>query len=306
MKNCIWCGKEFDPYSPFQKYCSDTCHKLRDADYTLQKSRDGKTRVCEICGNELPKFRHRYCSDKCRNRSSAIREGTCLDHGLLTKTCVICGKEFQTYKSRKITCSEECSKKRRNRRKRPYNYEKDHAKWVRKHPGALTAEERRAERRKVKEEREAKKKIAQLEREAEWARIRAEKEKKKQENIDYWQHYEAEHECEACGKRFTAHYPTTKYCSDRCSRAKYRDKRKFGGASVKMVARKYNNICQLCGLEVDWTDKTVAPDGSVVCGKMYPSRDHIIPKSLGGSNDLDNLQLAHIICNSKKGNRLIG
>ena len=32
--------------------------------------------------------------------------------------------------------------------------------------------------------------------------------------------------------------------------------------------------------------------------------DHKIPKSLKGSNDLDNLQLTHITCNSLKGNKM--
>lgn len=31
--------------------------------------------------------------------------------------------------------------------------------------------------------------------------------------------------------------------------------------------------------------------------------DHIIPKSKGGTNKLSNLQLAHLECNRKKGNK---
>jgi 5-methylcytosine-specific restriction endonuclease McrA len=37
---------------------------------------------------------------------------------------------------------------------------------------------------------------------------------------------------------------------------------------------------------------------------MRGSVDHIIPSSLGGSNDPDNVQLAHLHCNIKKNNRV--
>lgn len=35
------------------------------------------------------------------------------------------------------------------------------------------------------------------------------------------------------------------------------------------------------------------------------SIDHIVPKSLGGGNDISNLKLAHKICNGRKGNALM-
>lgn len=47
--------------------------------------------------------------------------------------------------------------------------------------------------------------------------------------------------------------------------------------------------CKLCGLIM--SEKTI-------------SIDHIFPKSLGGSNEPINLQLAHIKCNGLKGNKL--
>lgn len=48
-------------------------------------------------------------------------------------------------------------------------------------------------------------------------------------------------------------------------------------------------VCGLCGGEVEPDDVHI---------------DHIFPKSLGGSDRLDNLQVAHSLCNMRKGNRV--
>lgn len=46
-----------------------------------------------------------------------------------------------------------------------------------------------------------------------------------------------------------------------------------------------------------------------ICNKPLPSLrestlDHIVPYSLGGSNEIENLQLAHVKCNNIKGNSI--
>ena len=50
--------------------------------------------------------------------------------------------------------------------------------------------------------------------------------------------------------------------------------------------------CHLCDAEVDCTDPN---------GDLAPSLDHIVPRSLGGSNADDNLSCAHRSCNSRRG-----
>lgn len=52
--------------------------------------------------------------------------------------------------------------------------------------------------------------------------------------------------------------------------------------------------CQLCMEPVD-------PDAPHR-DKWSATLDHIIPRSLGGSNDDENLRLAHLVCNSIRGN----
>jgi 5-methylcytosine-specific restriction endonuclease McrA len=57
-------------------------------------------------------------------------------------------------------------------------------------------------------------------------------------------------------------------------------------------------------------DQVIGRDGMVcgLCGKEVAedqvSIDHVLPISLGGTDDLDNLQVAHRGCNSRKGWRI--
>jgi HNH endonuclease len=59
------------------------------------------------------------------------------------------------------------------------------------------------------------------------------------------------------------------------------------------VYERDNWICCLCRLPVEW-DTTMA---------RSPSVDHVIPRSRGGSNEIENLRLAHHQCNTLKGSR---
>ena len=65
--------------------------------------------------------------------------------------------------------------------------------------------------------------------------------------------------------------------------------------TLKKVIERDGGICQICGKPVDGTSRS----GHGV-GMLYPTIDHIIPLSKGGSHTWDNVQLAHLICNSKK------
>jgi 5-methylcytosine-specific restriction endonuclease McrA len=69
-------------------------------------------------------------------------------------------------------------------------------------------------------------------------------------------------------------------------------------AIIKRVKAAYDT-CALCGKPVD----TSLPAGH----PMSPEVDEIVPFSLGGSaTDWSNVQLAHRICNQRKGNRMAG
>lgn len=65
--------------------------------------------------------------------------------------------------------------------------------------------------------------------------------------------------------------------------------------TLKRVRQKYSDICQICGNPVDDTD---IEKGHIK--RLYPTIDHIIPLSKGGSHTWDNVQLAHMSCNAGK------
>jgi 5-methylcytosine-specific restriction endonuclease McrA len=66
--------------------------------------------------------------------------------------------------------------------------------------------------------------------------------------------------------------------------------------TTAQLAERDGTDCALCGEPVDLT--LAWPD------KWSPTRDHVVPVTHGGGNDAANLQLAHLSCNSRKGNRV--
>lgn len=69
--------------------------------------------------------------------------------------------------------------------------------------------------------------------------------------------------------------------------------------TIERLRARDGDICQICGLPVDDTDISNGHARS-----MYPTLDHIIPLSKGGSHTWDNVQLAHMRCNAGKCNRV--
>lgn len=97
----------------------------------------------------------------------------------------------------------------------------------------------------------------------------------------------------------------------------------YAGVSVKMNSQRYKVfsmsgcVCKKCGLvgtffgleQQAYTDNKdryhfnlygIDKDGNEV---MF-TKDHILPKSKGGKNILNNLQTMCVVCNNKKGNSL--
>lgn len=96
--------------------------------------------------------------------------------------------------------------------------------------------------------------------------------------------------CRACGRTILWHSARS-YCSTACNRNRPQRWRKH----ALQVHERDQWTCQLCGTPTlrEW-----------VRGDMRsPTLDHIVPRSLGGSDDIANLRTAHWLCNSIRGNQ---
>lgn len=126
--------------------------------------------------------------------------------------------------------------------------------------------------------------------------------------------------CPSCGSAFHSEYKTKIYCSGTCARREkrrrdvatgkaklrgdYGNHRKRArihgvayepGITVEKLVKRDGNICQICGEPCDANDLRWG-----YSGPLYPSIDHIVAMANGGGHTWDNVQLAHIICNSNK------
>lgn len=94
-------------------------------------------------------------------------------------------------------------------------------------------------------------------------------------------------------------------CSKVCRTAAHRLQSKFRsrvgeptrpGIWRAQIAERDGWRCGICGMPVSPQVKYPDP--------LQATLDHIIPVSHGGSNDPENLRLAHMGCNRSRGNRL--
>lgn len=117
--------------------------------------------------------------------------------------------------------------------------------------------------------------------------------------------------CKNCGITYTiasTGYDSEKYCSEKCMK-RWTMRIKNDRRIKKMQSRKHDTditleklfkrdggVCYLCGRVCDWKDMV---DGNA--GDRYPSIDHVVPISKGGTHTWGNIKLACRKCNWKKG-----
>lgn len=142
-------------------------------------------------------------------------------------------------------------------------------------------------------------------------------------------------ECEYCGNVFVARTPKARVCKrDDCQRALaadynrewYRQYRAENGVSYAhdkypehRAAQKYERRTKMVAVGLVRPSDVFERDGWVcqLCltpvdrSLMWPdpaskSLDHIVPVSMGGEHSPENVQLAHLGCNSSRSNRPVG
>ena len=116
-------------------------------------------------------------------------------------------------------------------------------------------------------------------------------------------------ECKECGSVFSTTKSNVVFCSADCGRRFANRKRKDRrlskekcinrGITAMSLYRRDNGVCWICGGQCDPNDKQ-SRNGTIICGNMYPSVDHIIPVCDGGEDSWENVRLAHRICNTKR------
>ena len=119
------------------------------------------------------------------------------------------------------------------------------------------------------------------------------------------------HLCKMCGAIIRG---KNKFCSKLClsrynnskgwavRRARIKDVLVDNDITLKDVYEYDYGICYICGGQCDWNDCLREGKQFIAYGN-YPSIDHVVPLTKGGEHSWNNVRLAHLSCNAKKGNR---
>lgn len=273
---CKYCGKEFRAINKKYEYCSTICSNRSTAQNKIKRHEC----ICKYCGEKyMPKTieRNQYCSRQC-------------DYLAKAKKCKICGKIItgingnycsdkckNIYKEKHpiINICIQCGNEFKGRSNSKYCSDKCHKKYMHNiYVEHKLTNEYQDELRRTRE--------------------------KYQSQIEYIKTI-----CIECGKEIiTNKNDIKKYCSYKCSRKETKRTRRARKRDAYVDAVRFIDIylrdkgkCQLCGKKINLKHKSSHP--------MSASLDHMIPLSLGGTHEPKNVQLAHMICNSLKGNGTI-
>ena len=99
--------------------------------------------------------------------------------------------------------------------------------------------------------------------------------------------------CVVCGDQFLSAGIQSRYCSRDCRMVARPRSKWISGSNRIAIYLRDDWTCQICRERVDRHADPLSD--------WYPSLDHIVPRSHGGTDDADNLRTAHRWCNSVRG-----
>ena len=120
--------------------------------------------------------------------------------------------------------------------------------------------------------------------------------------------------CGECGDVFLAWNKLRKYCCKDCGELAAKRIASYNRGSddrldrsnivdrdidLRKLFERDHGICQICGERCDYSDYYYNDNGVFIAGDKYPSKDHIVPLSMGGKHAWNNVRLAHRQCNTK-------
>ena len=115
-----------------------------------------------------------------------------------------------------------------------------------------------------------------------------------------------------CGLTFLSVRSNAESCSKRCRDSGWHQRRpprwRAGTVApyrsiVDQLRERDGDECQLC-LGAEGPLKFSKHPSLTVRDPLVRSVDHVVPQSLGGGDELENLRLAHFVCNARRGNRM--
>lgn len=119
--------------------------------------------------------------------------------------------------------------------------------------------------------------------------------------------------CAECEEVFVGGSINMKYCSKVCSKRKYNRLRDLNrrkrlamngkvdsSITLKRLHERDKGVCHLCEGVTSYNDYKRCDKEHFIVGESYPSIDHVLPVSKGGTHTWDNVRLAHHRCNTVK------
>lgn len=319
---CRQCGKQFES-DRTKKYCSRECQ----CESTLKKAREAREKPklpCKQCGNKLPSTRKTFCSDECRRKYRKKTNKTnkvlltdeivgqriaehydniehisgCKSDGKLVVRCKVCVGEFEI--------GERSTRVSHESKNRPCPYcvstqKAEETKSIIVHSCGICGQAIIGKQANAMYCSVACGKVAA-------ARQKHEK-------------HVGERECNYCGKAFVPELRGMwAFCSESCkqkqenkAKRQHRHTRKAlkkcngeidHSISLEKLIKRDKSVCHICGRKCDKRDFMVDATGNFIVGGNYPSIDHILPLSKGGSHTWNNIKLAHFDCNRIKSDAL--